>query len=332
MAKRGVEGRSDVVDALEGLSGRDLRALCELFVLPTSGSNRSKISRILGLGRASDERIVQFARLVRFGYCAEDCVTSRHMEEIQHSAGLRVSGSKHDIFMEILLNDISPASAMMARMDARGVRSTYKCIFDKAPIDNVSALISEIKSWLDYRGPGKEPEQPVVRAGSNSYGTSGLSPETPSAPTGIEEPAKDVIPTRYDVAISYAGEDVTIARELAEELGKVGSVTFFAPYHKARLWGKSLNEELKTTYGKKATYVLVLVSKHYAVKDFTNFEFTIARDEARMRKEEFILPVRLDDTPLIGLHPDVFYLDYRQMGAAQIAQLIKDKMRLSKFH
>ncbi len=322
MAKKGVEGRTDVINALEGLSGGDLGVLCEIFVLPKSGSNSDKTSRILEIGGASDERIVRFARLVRFEHCAEDHVTSRHMDEIQHSAGLRGSGSKHDIFMEILLNDVSPASAMMAKMDARGIRSTYKCIFDKVPIAGVKVLISEINSWLAYKSPGKEREQSLTRVGFDS-GTS-------SAPAVTEEPAKYSSPTRYDVAISYAGEDEVIARELAEALGRVDIVTFYAPYHKARLWGRSLNDELKTTYGKKATYVLVLVSRHYAVKDFTNFEFTIARDEARMRKEEFILPVRLDDTPLIGLHPDVFYLDYRQMGVEQIAQLIRDKMRLRK--
>jgi hypothetical protein len=329
MAKITMEER-EVVDCLEALRGSDLSVLCEIFVLPTSGSNLDKVSRLLELGSASYERLVQLARLVRFGYCSEDYVSSRNIDEILSSLGLRVRGSKHDMFMEAVLNDRSPASAMMASMDIRGVRSIYKCIFDESPIDNASTLIRKIESWLDYRSPNRRPLPPITRAGLGRDDSSGRNLETLVTSPGVEQPMKGVVLQHYDVAISYAGEDVAIARELAEEMGRLGSGTFFAPYHKASLWGRSLNEELKVTFGERATYVLVLVSKHYAVKDFTNFEFTIARDEARRRKEVFILPVRLDDTPLIGLHPDVYYMDYRKDGAKQIARLMKEKLDARK--
>lgn len=322
MAKIAVDERKVAIDSLKSLRGRDLSVLCEIFVLPTSGSNRNKISRLLELGKASDERLVRLARLVRFGYCAEDFLTSRNMDEILISLGLRTRGSKHEMFMGAVMNDKSPASAMMASMEVRGVRNTYKCIFDKSPIDDSSRLVREIDSWLDYRSPDRLPAPPRTRAGPPLSQSSEMLP----APPVIEPPLEDVTLRGYDVAISYAGEDEIVARELAEKMAIVGVKTFFAPYHKAQLWGKSLSDVLKTTYGEKATYVLVLVSKHYAVKDFTNFEFTIARDEARKRKEEFILPVRLDVTPLIGLHPDVYYLDYHGMGAERIAQLVREKL------
>ena len=72
--------------------------------------------------------------------------------------------------------------------------------------------------------------------------------------------------------------------------------------------------------------MLPLISRHYAVKDWTDFEFTIARQEARQREQEFILPVRLDDTVLVGLRSDVAYLDFRTEGVAGVVSAVLNKL------
>jgi hypothetical protein len=52
---------------------------------------------------------------------------------------------------------------------------------------------------------------------------------------------------------------------------------------------------------------------------------SIAQDEQKKRRAEFILPVRLDDSRLLGLNDNVIRLDARQTSVEHIAQLFADK-------
>jgi len=155
-------------------------------------------------------------------------------------------------------------------------------------------------------------DEPVVRG----------EPATPTPPSSFE----------YDVAITYAAEDVAVAGEIARRLTDLGVRVFFDKFSQASLWGKNLAERFRSAYGNKTRYVLVLVSRHYVVKDWTGFEFTIARGEAAKRPEEFILPVRLDDTPMLGLRQEVAYVDYQKEGSSRIVDLVREKLRLGHSH
>jgi tetratricopeptide (TPR) repeat protein len=55
------------------------------------------------------------------------------------------------------------------------------------------------------------------------------------------------------------------------------------------------------------------------------FELDSARREQRKRGREFILPVRLDDTPLLGLPDSKIRIDARERSVAQIAKLFAEK-------
>lgn len=76
----------------------------------------------------------------------------------------------------------------------------------------------------------------------------------------------------WDIAISYATEDLTLARELYEQLRTEFGV-FFAPQEAAGLWGTDLNQLLPNIYGVESKHVLVLstpayVSKHWTIKEY----------------------------------------------------------------
>lgn len=130
----------------------------------------------------------------------------------------------------------------------------------------------------------------------------------------------------YDVAISYASEDVDVAGALAARLEEKGVRVFFDRSAQVELWGKDLPEFFRNVYGPTARFVLVLVSKHYAVKDWTDFEFSIARGEAKQRKEEFILPVRLDDTPIPGLRSSVAHLNLEMVEIEGVVEALIGKL------
>ena len=131
---------------------------------------------------------------------------------------------------------------------------------------------------------------------------------------------------RYQVAISFAGEDRKCADALAEAL-KCRNVTFFYDkYEKADLWGKNLYTHLSEVYKNQADYCIMLISQHYAEKAWTNHEREAAQARAFQEHEEYILPVRLDDTEIPGILPTVGYLKWPPEDAESIADAILAKL------
>ena len=139
----------------------------------------------------------------------------------------------------------------------------------------------------------------------------------------------------YDIALSFAGEDREIAKEIANALRIEGVKVFYDQFHKIDLWGKKLTKSFSEVYGSKTKFVMPLISKHYPIKDWTDFEFSIARREAKKRKREFILPVKLDETKVVGIQEDVLFLDYNSEGIdgivdAVLAKLARGRKNISK--
>ena len=130
----------------------------------------------------------------------------------------------------------------------------------------------------------------------------------------------------FDIAISFAGEDRKIAENLARKLRNKDIKVFYDRFYKERLWGKKLTTYFQDAYGPKTRFVVPLISKYYPIKDWTDFEFSIMRKEAKKRETEFILPLRLDDTKMLGIHEDIGYLDYRKEGIDGIVDCFSKKL------
>jgi len=133
--------------------------------------------------------------------------------------------------------------------------------------------------------------------------------------------------SKYDVALSFAGESREIVEQVARRLAENNIQVFYDEFEKTKLWGKKLSTYFQKIYGENTCFVLVFVSKEYSLKDWTNFEFSIARGEAKVRGNEFILPIRLDNTPLFGLPDDIAYLDYNTEGVEGIVTAVVNKLR-----
>lgn len=130
----------------------------------------------------------------------------------------------------------------------------------------------------------------------------------------------------YDVAISYAGEDNNYADALADALQKRGVKVFYDRYEKSTLWGKNLYTYLSDLYQKKAHFSILFLSQHYASKLWTNHEREAAQARAFHEHNEYILPIRLDDTEIPGILPTVDYLRWPPENAETIADIIKAKI------
>jgi hypothetical protein len=131
----------------------------------------------------------------------------------------------------------------------------------------------------------------------------------------------------YDVALSFAGEDRDYADALADALRHRGVKVFYDKYEEATLWGKNLYDHLTDLYHHKARYCVMLLSKHYAVRLWTNLERRSAQAHAFQASEEYILPVRLDDTEIPGILPTISYLRWPPATAETIADLVLAKLK-----
>lgn len=131
----------------------------------------------------------------------------------------------------------------------------------------------------------------------------------------------------FDVALSFAGEDRWYAEELVKLLDDGGHSFFYDDDRRAELWGEDLYNYLYSIYKDKARYCVILTSKHYVRKLWTNHELKSAQARAFLEKgEAYILPIRLDDTEVPGIPPTVGYLDGRSMSIGEIYELLVEKL------
>ena len=130
----------------------------------------------------------------------------------------------------------------------------------------------------------------------------------------------------YDVALSYAGEDHDFADALASTLQSRGVIVFYDKHEKATLWGKNLYTYLSDLYQHKARFCVTFLSQHYANKLWTNHEREAAQARAFHEHEEYILPIRLDETEIPGILPTVDYLSWPPENAETIADIIVQKL------
>lgn len=133
-------------------------------------------------------------------------------------------------------------------------------------------------------------------------------------------------PKRYDIVLSFAGENRGYVEEVANFLNERGVVVFYDKYEQVTLWGKNLQEHLESIYRQQARYCVMFISKHYADKIWTRHERRAALARAMAERAEYVLPARFDDTEIPGLNPVVHYLDLRDVSPTQLGEMILQKL------
>lgn len=133
-------------------------------------------------------------------------------------------------------------------------------------------------------------------------------------------------PKRYDIVLSFAGEDRGYVEEVAGFLNERGVVVFYDKYEQVTLWGKNLQEHFESIYRQQARYCVMFISKHYADKVWTRHERRAALARAMAERVEYVLPARFDDTEIPGLNPVVGYLDLNGVSPRQFCAMILQKL------
>jgi len=157
----------------------------------------------------------------------------------------------------------------------------------------------------------------------------GLSWETfAKSSTQVVFPPQTPTPSTfdYDVALSFAGEDRTYVEQVAAVLKALDVAVFYDAYEQHTLWGKDLYVHLDEVYRLRSRYCVMFLSRSYAGKLWTGHERQSAQARAFTGREEYILPVKLDDTEIPGIRPTTGYLDGRAIDSTQVARLIVKKL------
>lgn len=131
---------------------------------------------------------------------------------------------------------------------------------------------------------------------------------------------------KYDVALSFAGEERAIAKRLAEALRAREVRVFFDEFVTAEMWGKNLYEYLSDVYLRQARLCVMLVSGAYAAKAWTNHERRSAQARVLEQNPDYLLPIRIDDAEVPGLLPTVAYLSYDDYSIDEIADIVVMKI------
>lgn len=100
------------------------------------------------------------------------------------------------------------------------------------------------------------------------------------------------IDSRYDFALSFAGEDRELAEAIFNELSSREVAVFYDKNEQHRILGNDVEEYLAPIYRSESRYVVPLLSQHYPKKIWTKFE----SDNFKQRfGENSIIPIWFSD-------------------------------------
>ena len=129
---------------------------------------------------------------------------------------------------------------------------------------------------------------------------------------------------RFNAGVSFAKEDRKHAEKLVSELKAQGKSVFYDKDYSAEIWGEG-GSKFEEIYGQQCEYVIPLVSKNYLDSDYARHEFQAARKAEKKRGTTVILPIRLDDSSLVGLTEDRPYLAIDEYSIEQMAAIFAER-------
>ncbi|WP_439148350.1 TIR domain-containing protein [Vibrio sp.] len=130
----------------------------------------------------------------------------------------------------------------------------------------------------------------------------------------------------FEIALSFAGEDRDYVDQVANLLRDSGVKVFYDLFEEENLWGKNLYDYLTEIYMNKALYTIMFISDSYSKKLWTNHERQAMQARAFQENQEYILPVRFDETPIPGILPTTGYIDVSRKPPEDFVKIIHKKL------
>lgn len=134
---------------------------------------------------------------------------------------------------------------------------------------------------------------------------------------------------KYDIAVSFAGEQREFVEGVVRGLNLPEARVFYDKDYKAELWGEDLAERFTRLYRDEARFVVMFISREYAEKEWCQLERRAALRRRMQTQGAYILPVRLDTTKLDeveGLLGTIGDLDGVREGVPGVIECLRKKL------
>lgn len=119
---------------------------------------------------------------------------------------------------------------------------------------------------------------------------------------------------QYDIAISYASEDESVAKQTYEFLLNYNLKVFFALSCQDEFAAMKMKARFHKLYMSECVFVAAFISKDYIRKEYTMLEARTAMIRHEVEGRNCIIPIYLDGSKLPGLDPDMHYIDVGRMN------------------
>jgi hypothetical protein len=130
---------------------------------------------------------------------------------------------------------------------------------------------------------------------------------------------------RFDFAISFAGSERGLARELAGRLAGAGLRVFFDEHFEHEMLGIDGADYLNRVFFEQSRYCVALVSQSYESRAWTQLE----RRAAQAREQSFdhgvLIPVLVDETRPSWLLPTRVYFNLADRSLAELTDVLQKK-------
>ena len=130
----------------------------------------------------------------------------------------------------------------------------------------------------------------------------------------------------YDIALSFAHQDKSIAEKLTRLLTNKNITVFRDEYTPDANWGSDVVDHLVNLYGRKARYCILLISEHYPLKQWTDLERRHTQERALRDVDQYILALQLDGHPVPGIAATPGYRDLRQETMQGVVDWVEVKL------
>jgi hypothetical protein len=134
---------------------------------------------------------------------------------------------------------------------------------------------------------------------------------------------------KYQILLSYADEDSAVAERLRNLLQEKEVTVYMDKFAEVEKWGKNNIDFIVDVFGSGGQYCIPLLSKHYADNRFTNLQRQISQSKALNQKDDYILPIRLDNTKIEGFN-EISCINYKDKTDAEIVSMVCKKLGLEK--
>ena len=115
--------------------------------------------------------------------------------------------------------------------------------------------------------------------------------------------------TEFDFAISFAGENRELARQLAAQLTLLDSHVFFDEQFEANFLGGTWSAQFERIFSRDSRLVICLLDRHYREKIWPTFERECFLPRVPAGD---VIPIFLDDTTFAGISKDIIGIKFRQ--------------------